>query len=76
MEDRVLLYQNKKQLYGTQIQSDSGIQKYYLYQLDDPDNVDKGRAKMGLGKLADALLEWGIKWDLGGYKKEQAMKTE
>jgi len=63
-------------LYGTQLSRDSATQKYYLDSLDDPDNVDKRRAKMGLGKLADALLEWGITWDLEEYKNEQAMKKK
>jgi len=63
-------------LYGTLFSRDSVTQKYVLDPLGDPDNVDKRRAKMGLGKLSDYLLEWGITWNLEGYKKEQAMKTE
>jgi len=60
MEDRVLVRQGKKQLYGTQFRRDSVTKKYVLDPLGDPDNVDKRRAKMGLGKLSDYLLEWGI----------------
>ena len=71
MEDRVLVFHGKQQLYGTQFTRDSATQKYILDPLDDPDNVDNRRAKMGLGKLADALLEWGMKWDLERYKKNQ-----
>ncbi|MDB5014652.1 MAG: hypothetical protein JWQ25_2854 [Daejeonella sp.] len=71
MEDRVLVNQDKKQLYGTQIGRDSITQKYYVYPLNDPDNVDKRRAKMGFGKLSDYLLEWQIKWDLEKYKSQR-----
>jgi len=53
MEDRVLVRQGKKQLYGTQFSRDSVTQKYFLDPLEDPYNVDKRRAKMGLRKLAD-----------------------
>ena len=76
MEDRGLVFQNKKQLYGTQFSIDTATHKYYLKPLEDPDNVDKRRAKMGMGKLADALVEWGIMWDLEEYKNEQAMKKK
>jgi len=69
LEDRVAIRHGKKQIYGSQIQSDENG-KYFLSPLEDPDNVDKRRAEVGLGPLADYLSNWNMKWDVTEYKKE------
>jgi hypothetical protein len=70
LEDRVLLGQGKRQIYGSQIGRDPETQTYYVSPLEDPDNVDKRRAKVGLGPLADYISHWQLKWDAEQYKKD------
>lgn len=62
LEDRVAIHQGKKQLYGTQIGMDERTGKYYLLPLEDPDNVDNRREKMGLGPIAAYLSQWQVEW--------------
>lgn len=70
LEDRVALGQGKRQLYGSQIGQDPQTHKYYVSPLEDPDNVDKRRAAVGLGPLAEYVSRWQITWDVQQYKKE------
>jgi len=70
LEDRVALRQGKKQIYGSQINRDLKTMQFYVAPLDDPDNVDKRRAEVGLQPLAEYLLNWEIKWDVEQYKKD------
>lgn len=72
LEDRVALRQGKKQIYGSQIGFDSETKLYYVMPLEDPDNVDKRRAEVGLQPLADYIYNchWRIKWDVEQYKKD------
>lgn len=69
LEDRVALREGRKQIYGSQV----GMEKdgsYFVSALEDPDNVDKRRAEVGLQPLADYVRQWNIKWDIEAYKKE------
>ncbi|MBT2621972.1 MULTISPECIES: DUF6624 domain-containing protein [Chryseobacterium] len=70
LEDRVALRQGKKQIYGSQIGRDQQTQVYFVSPLEDPDNVDKRRAEVGLPPLAEYVSNWQIKWDVEQYKKE------
>jgi len=70
LEDRVALGQGKRQIYGSQIGRDPATQIYYVSPLEDPDNVDKRRAEVGLGPLSDYVSRWQIKWDVEQYKKD------
>ncbi len=70
LEDRVALGQGKKQIYGSQIGRDPETELYYVSPLEDPDNVDKRRAEVGLGPLTDYVAQWDIIWDVGQYKKD------
>lgn len=70
MEDRVALRQGKRQTYGSQIGMDPETGAFYVSPLDDPDNVDKRRAAMGLQPIADYLMHWNITWDVEAYKKQ------
>lgn len=68
LEDRVALGQGKKQIYGSQIgRMEDG--SYYVSALEDPDNVDKRRAEVGLQPLAEYVRNWKIIWDVEAYKK-------
>jgi len=70
LEDRVALKQGKKQIYGSQISIDDRTNAYYVQSLEDPDNVDKRRAEVGLQPLAEYVSHWQIKWDVEQYKKD------
>lgn len=70
LEDRVSLRQGRKQIYGSQIGTNPKTNKQYVLPLDDPDNVDKRRAEVGLGLLEDYVKNWNIVWDIDTYKKE------
>ena len=70
LEDRVALRQGKKQIYGSQISRDEKTKLYYVSPLEDPDNVDKRRAEVGLQPIANYVIEWQIKWNVEQYKKE------
>ncbi len=43
---------------------------YYVSPFEDPDNVDKRRAAVGLQPLAEYVYQWQIKWDIEQYKKD------
>lgn len=70
LEDRVALGKGKKQIYGSQIGQDQTTGKHYVLPLEDPDNVDKRRASVGLGSLAAYVSYWDIIWDVEQYKKD------
>jgi len=70
LEDRVLLAQGKRQIYGSQVQRDFETQKYFVLPLEDPDNVDKRRAEVGLEPISKYLFYYEIKWEVEQYKKD------
>ena len=70
LEDRVAIGQGKRQIYGSQIGRDIQTLEYYVLPLEDPDNVDKRRAEVGLGPLADYVRNWNMTWDPEQYKKD------
>ena len=70
LEDRVALGQGKRQIYGSQIGRDPKTQIYYVSPLEDPDNVDKRRAEVGLLSLSEYVKHWQMKWDVEQYKKD------
>jgi hypothetical protein len=51
LEDRVLVGEGKKQRYGTQFKQDKG--DWVPQPIEDPANVDKRRAEVGLPPLAE-----------------------
>jgi hypothetical protein len=70
LEDRVALGQGKRQIYGSQIGRDPETQIYYVSPLEDPENVDRRRAEVGLGPLSEYVSRWQIKWNVEQYKKD------
>lgn len=69
LEDRVAIREGKKQIYGSQIGIKPGTNQHYVLPLLDPANVDKRRAEMGLGPIADYIKNWDLKWDVTEYEK-------
>jgi hypothetical protein len=70
LEDRIALRQGRRQIYGSQVAWNMINNEYYVLPLDDPDNVDKRRAKVGLQPLSDYLGNFNLKWDVEQYKKD------
>lgn len=70
LEDRVALGNGEKQIYGSQIGMEDTIS--YIAPMIDPDNVDKRRAEVGLGPIAEYVKNWNLTWDVEAYKKQMA----
>ena len=75
LEDRVALEEGKKQIYGSQLRWDAKTNVYAVAPLEDPVNVDKRRAAMGLGPLADYTMECcRLVWNPYGLKTVATME--
>ena len=72
--DRVNLGLGEKQIYGSQIDRDPKTGEYYVLPLEDPENVDKRRKEVGLGKLNDYTKHWNFSWDIEKYKQRNKEK--
>ena len=68
LEDRVALRTGKRQIYGSQIGRNPETGEFYVSPIEDPENVDKRRAEVGLGKLADYVSNWDMTWDVEKHK--------
>ena len=63
MQDRILVEEGKKQIYGTQIKFENRLREPYPIQ--DPEYVDKRRKEIGLGPLSPYLKDkFDIDWEL------------
>ncbi|MCC7246970.1 MAG: hypothetical protein IT269_14900 [Saprospiraceae bacterium] len=64
MEDRILLQQGKKQLYGTQIRiQNEGQGKASIYPIENPRQVDERRRSLGLEPMAEYVSIWKLTWN-------------
>jgi len=70
LEDRVALRKGENQIYGSQIGMNQETGEFYVLPLIDPDNVDKRRSEVGLGKIQDYISNWGMTWNVEEYKKK------
>ncbi|MDE6395238.1 MAG: hypothetical protein K2K77_07850 [Duncaniella sp.] len=57
LEDRILVAEGKKQIYGSQFDTDPVSGKWILCPIEDETNVDMRRAEVGLEPLADYYLK-------------------
>lgn len=62
MEDRMLMDRGEKQKYGSQVRKDNGNEEWSLYPIQDPENVNKRRAEVGLGPIEEYLRHFGIEY--------------
>ncbi len=80
LQDRVNMNQGKKQIYGSQVQSNSqnadGSENWFIYPIEDAQNVDKRRAEIGLRPIAEYMKGFGITWDLEAHIKEQKVEKK
>ncbi|RZK44428.1 MAG: hypothetical protein EOO59_21895, partial [Hymenobacter sp.] len=60
MEDRVLVFQDKPQVYGSQVRTNPATGKAEFFPIADEAHVDERRATMGLGPLADYATGFGF----------------
>lgn len=70
LEDRIGLGKGDLQVYGSQIGTDQETGEMYVLPLIDPENVNKRRAKVGLGPIEDYISHWHLEWDTEEYKKK------
>lgn len=61
LQDRVLMSEGKKQLYGSQLQDD-GKSGWECYPIEDERNVDKRRKAVGLPPLAEYAKQFGFEY--------------
>ena len=64
LEDRILMYRDKPQIYGSQVRSNSDTGKLEVYEIADPEYVNQRRAEVGLGPLESYLARFGIEWSV------------
>lgn len=69
MEDRILMMDGKPQIYGSQISEDRENGGWKIYDLQNPETVDKRRAEIGMQPLSEYVKQWDIE-----FKVEQAEK--
>lgn len=72
LADRLALRQGRKQIYGTVLIAPDG-KKYYISEMEEPENIDKTRASIGLNKMDEYLSNWNMNWDINTYKRELAL---
>jgi hypothetical protein len=60
VEDRLLTYQNKPQIYGSQLQTNPKTGKMEFLPIENEAHVDERRASMGLGPIAEYALSFGV----------------
>jgi len=75
MEDRILVREGKKQIYGTQLFSDAA-HGWQLYPIEDEENVDSRRARVGLTPMAENLKRFGLEYKPPRKKENDASSKE
>jgi hypothetical protein len=62
LEDRVLMREGKKQIYGSQLRMNEQTRKLELYPIEDEENVDIRRASVGLPPLKEYLKHFKLEY--------------
>ena len=63
LQDRILVKQGKKQMYGTQLIYDETEGKYILEPLVYPERVEERRKVVGLQPMNEYLEYYGLSWE-------------
>jgi hypothetical protein len=63
LEDRILMGEGKNQIYGTQVKLNEATKKWELWPIEDEENVNARRARVGLGSIAEYLKGFGIEYN-------------
>jgi hypothetical protein len=64
LEDRIQMRNFKPQTYGSQITTDPNTGERIVYEIKDPEYVNKRRKEVGLGPIQDYVKRWGIEWTI------------
>lgn len=64
LQDRVLMRENKKQVYGSQLVPDKKTGSWVFYPIEDEINVNVRRAKVGLPPIEEYAKHFGIDYKL------------
>ncbi|MBX7108515.1 MAG: hypothetical protein K1X61_07710 [Chitinophagales bacterium] len=64
LQDRVLMRENKKQIYGSQLVPDKETGGWKFYPIEDEKNVNIRRAKIGLEPMEEYAKNFGIDYQL------------
>lgn len=62
MKDRTMMMDGEPQVYGTQVTKSGG--EWILYDLINPETVNKRRAEMGFEPLEEYLKRWNIQFNI------------
>lgn len=62
MEDRLLIGEGKKQIYGTGLRTDDLTKELKLWPIENEEEVDARRAAVGLPPLAEYLKMMGVRY--------------
>ena len=62
LEDRILMNEGKKQIYGTQLRTDDVTKELKLWPIENEEEVDERRAAVGLMPLAEYLKTFGLEY--------------
>lgn len=68
LEDRILVSEGKKQIYGTQVGYNSKIKKYFLEPVADFELINERRKEAGLDSIENYVSFWNI--DLNAMKEK------
>jgi hypothetical protein len=63
MEDRILMREGKKQIYGTGLQTDDMTKELKLWPIENEEEVDARRAAVGLPPMAEFFKVIGLKYN-------------
>lgn len=62
LEDRILMREGKKQIYGSQLHFNEVTKKLELWPIEDEEGVDARRASVGLEPIAEYLKRFGLEY--------------
>lgn len=64
LKDRILVYEGKPQVYGTQLKLNIKTNTSTLVELENPESVNKRRKQVGLEPLQEFLKEYDIEFNV------------
>lgn len=62
LEDRILMREGKKQIYGSQLHFNEAMKKLELWPIEDEEGVDTRRASVGLEPIAKYVKRFGLEY--------------
>jgi hypothetical protein len=62
LQDRILVREGKKQLYGSQLFYDETTHSYKVSPIEDEAHVNERRTAKGMAPLQDYLKQWAINY--------------